>query len=1653
MRAERVSLDMGFRSVNTLFAAALDDARQVLMVANAGSNDISVIDLRGKKQLARLEVGANPRGIVFEAQSDRAYVNNVLDGTISVIDMQKIAVIESIRITEIPLDPQILLGKQLFHNARVPDLTTDRWISCAVCHFDGGMDGRTWLGFPDGPRNTPSLFGVGRTPPVHWSGDLDELQDVELTIRNIQAGTGLVEGEAFDTLGPPHTGLSAELDALAAFMASLKVPRSPYTIPPAEFQRGEKVFAQQGCETCHPAPLYTDMQLHDVGTGNPQLERNSHGRGTQFDTPSLLGIWATAPYFHDGSAQTLVDVFRMGNEHNIAERISERDLQYLLSFLFALPSDYLTLSNVILRCSMRETTFSIRAILYLLLLGACTTSPEPVLPSPAPTSTLTATSSPTAAVEPPPKVELDEIFYSNPRRLGEAAQAHEQMRTPEASLISLNLVEGEYLVEVVAAPGAVPPNARVVIANIETLAFKLITADDEGGFRVEVQGYPGAHILIKQDSTGSITAFDSDENMSHAEFILAPGAIMQIPFESRDDGSIPVATGFCCDHFDSSWIFKGSISSDHLQAGERFAWEGKITLFSDTSDAPEPSTFLIHATYLSDEAGRQVGSADQFISSLLTPTGLAIERTWGSHPLGPLVEVPLSWQKEGDTWKASVSGEAEIPADFRDGRYILLAWIFYQAQSRLPGMNERLSPRCCNGERLAILEVGDPAPTRLAATLLADTLSEGSRGGVIAQEDKGMFEFSTRAVTHHNPVIPRLDAFGTPWSYQLGPFLPMVGGVDRHSPAKPAIDFDFSSGDLTIHIQRPDGGVDVIGPSPITRLGSNTPRTPWFDDVSRGGGSLGEVPQLLGEGEAFAYQFPMDGDYLITLDGKIKDILGNDYEISGTYPVMVADVLDIEPALLPGTPFEVGDHMPISLYVMPGLPAEVVYKLTTYHPDGEMEVDEYTGKANAFGWWDGGGQSHLFERPGEYLVEVEARFEGGGNLWVGRMTFGGVIASPNPAIAMHGRRGPDGLMYLAPVWSFDTDYGAEERAHFNLPYFSGDILWGTPRYDPALGLIASEAAVVRSSIQILDPANPLVQKALAQVRQFGGYQESFSLSQMEIGDQIPLITSADPSWWNVGIHPDEIDFWAYLYNSVERPGVRVREIARGSDVSVEYWRFDDGYHLQSGNGIEGDLPGDFKFIYGGAVLRDENTGEGEYAIYGSGWVHTEYDDPLGGRVMPPFQGAAGGPSGGPLFAIFDTPIDIFFVPLAVRPGMVLEAGEAFRMAGPIMPTLPSKLEYTVTAPDGSRRTFGGVANAVGYYYQPGDDFTLDQTGEWLVELTVTHNGMTSAGPVEEPYPTGGPLTPDLHTFSFFVVESAKDRLPVYTDLSELDLQPWHYEVDSAAFVMMLPEDLEADKVRMVATIPGIVMASEEIAVEDGRVAWTLVGPTLNRLVHNLDHLRGLADTITVTFFAQDSERAVAGSLVLHGWHVPLPPAPLQTPLTYPAPKGETILVKNIADSGPGTLRQALLEAARYDVITFDTAVFPPDAPATIPLSSGLPALGQGNLTIDASNAGVILDGSHITTPEFVHGIVISSDNNIIRGLQIVGFSDAGIALVDGAQYNIIGGDPSIGNRRFGQSNLINGNGAFGIGLWGEDTSHNTIQGNIIGINMDGTASG
>ena len=125
------------------------------------------------------------------------------------------------------------------------------------------------------------------------------------------------------------------------------------------------------------------------------------------------------------------------------------------------------------------------------------------------------------------------------------------------------------------------------------------------------------------------------------------------------------------------------------------------------------------------------------------------------------------------------------------------------------------------------------------------------------------------------------------------------------------------------------------------------------------------------------------------------------------------------------------------------------------------------------------------------------------------------------------------------------------------------------------------------------------------------------------------------------------------------------------------------------------------------MLHGSALAQSHYAIYGSLFVLVPDDDPVGTRTFPPFQGNGGGPSGGPLFTLKGEDIDLFIHLTGVRPGSVLETGNTFALVGAVGPTLPAKVSYTVTAPDGSRRTFNGQANSIGYYYEPAD------TSSWI----------------------------------------------------------------------------------------------------------------------------------------------------------------------------------------------------------------------------------------------------------------------------------------------------------------------------------------------------
>jgi hypothetical protein len=161
-----------------------------------------------------------------------------------------------------------------------------------------------------------------------------------------------------------------------------------------------------------------------------------------------------------------------------------------------------------------------------------------------------------------------------------------------------------------------------------------------------------------------------------------------------------------------------------------------------------------------------------------------------------------------------------------------------------------------------------------------------------------------------------------------------------------------------------------------------------------------------------------------------------------------------------------------------------------------------------------------------------------------------------------------------------------------------------------------------------------------------------------------------------------------------------------------------------------------------------------------------------------------------------------------------------------------------------------------------------------------------------------------------------------------------------------------------------------------------------------------------------------------------------------------IVVDNPADSGSDTLRHALENAQPYDTIVFDSTIFQPSDPQRINIESELPIIEQGHLTIDASDAGVILDGSLLPADSWISGLEVASEGNVVLGMQVVNFTGVGIAISEGGHQNVIGGDPSIGQGPSGQGNLTGGND-IGIGMW-NFASNNVVTGNLIGTDSSGT---
>ncbi len=209
-------------------------------------------------------------------------------------------------------------GEMLFHNA---ENCFQQWQSCASCHpGNGRVDGLNWDLMNDGignPKNTKSLLYTHSTPPAMITGIREDANAC------VRAGFKYIQ--FFDAE-------EEKAQAVDAYLKSLKPVPSPHLINGKLSESallGKKLFEERNCVHCHSGPYFTNLQQYEMGTLGKYDKQNT------WDTPTLIEIWRTAPYLHDGRYNNVKDVFKKG-KHGLNEPLNESEINNLTEYVLSL---------------------------------------------------------------------------------------------------------------------------------------------------------------------------------------------------------------------------------------------------------------------------------------------------------------------------------------------------------------------------------------------------------------------------------------------------------------------------------------------------------------------------------------------------------------------------------------------------------------------------------------------------------------------------------------------------------------------------------------------------------------------------------------------------------------------------------------------------------------------------------------------------------------------------------------------------------------------------------------------------------------------------------------------------------------------------------------------------------------------------------------------------------------------------------------------------------------------------------------------------------------------------------------------------------------------------------------------------------------------
>jgi len=853
-----------------------------------------------------------------------------------------------------------------------------------------------------------------------------------------------------------------------------------------------------------------------------------------------------------------------------------------------------------------------------------------------------------------------------------------------------------------------------------------------------------------------------------------------------------------------------------LAAGDVLHMEMDVRL---TADALPPSARIIARIHLQPIArlSRSTGDGDPIFSavsdngtnfgwtSLVTASGMPIDNVDNGVDLGTSGTVTVEPHQivgAGGVVFFPMDFEIALPDDLTVGLYVpVFEGAFALPDGTIRPWNEADAAPTMTRLPL-VFNTGVATSVPLPWALLIDTPSDGARG--ILPDDADMQGALSNRVRFNPPTYilpPQAPGDDDFTLYTLEPYLPTLLPNRYASSSAPLIPLRLPGGQIVVRITRPDGTTDDIGVVPVVQSALSSSES---DEASPFGvTSPVDIYRLTTLNPRLtAYAFDQYGEYRIELRGEVSDRFGNRYTGGGSYRVLIAEPLDLVPAVLPGTPFETGDTFHPGAHIYPSVPANVTITLRVYPLDGSPVIERtFTGRANRFGVLadrlSEAEAPFMFETPGEYTIDYETRYTGAdGRQWASSARTAGVIAArAERDIVAHGSRLAFGAAERRAWYTVDDPTTA-------FPYHSGDVLWS----------VDDLAARVRPVLRIQDVTRTYERWLLAALDPTASI-DGVSLERRAVEDELPLGVLADTA------EP------SYSYLSAVRPGVSARQLIDGSLSMVDPgWTPDDPFNRQIGAGFGGDRPGDFTFLFGGAILRYADAAGlpvRAAAIYGSLLVTISADDPRGTRVYPPGRGAAGAGDGGALVTVRDDDSTLFFHPTSIRPGDILRAGDVFSLAGQVAPPLGARVSAVITAPSGAIRQIDGAANRVGYFYDPATRFIVDEAGVWTVDLVVQHEGRTSAGVIEPPYPTGSVLGADGGRFYIYVLASDLDVLDWNPRLTDTLIPP----AVAYNFSFTLPTGWRDLRARYTVTTPGYIVDEGEIRLS-GRSFTYLYNPSV-----------------------------------------------------------------------------------------------------------------------------------------------------------------------------------------------------------------------------------